>query len=410
MRAAGPLPGLVALTVANTLSQFFRIALGLVAPEMARDLALAPAALGTLSAAWFLAFALAQPVVGMALDRLGPRRSVAGLFLLAALGCVLLATARGEGRALLGQVAIGLGCAPVYMGTLVVVARFWPAERFAALSAVLLAIAATGSILGATPLALLVAALGWRGAFLAFAVLVVAAALAVLLLVRDAPEGRPPAAGREGPAEVLAGTVEALRLRPLWPLLPMLFATYAVVMAVRGLWAGPYLAEVHGLEPVPRGHALLLLSLAMIGALLGFAALERRLDRRKGPVLAGTLVAIGGLLLLAAAPGLGALEASLVLSAVVAGSVTYALLMAQGRRFLPDRLVGRGLALLNMACFLGAALLQTLAGLVVAAAPAEPADRRYALLFLFLALWLALAALPYARSADPRAASATRSR
>jgi len=398
----GPLPGLVALTLANTLSQFFRIAMGLVAPELARDLSLEPAALGTLSAAWFLAFALAQPVVGMALDRLGPRRSVAGLFLLAGLGCVLLATARSEARAVLAQVAIGLGCAPVYMGTLVVVARFWPAERFAALSAILLAIAATGSILGATPLALLVEAVGWRGAFLVFAALVLAAATAVFLLVRDAPEGRPPPARGERPIDVVRGMVEVLRLRPLWPILPMLFATYAVVMAVRGLWAGPYLAEMHGLAPVPRGHALLLISLAMIGGLLGFAALERRLDRRKTPVLAATGVAVGCLLLLALRPGLATVPATFLLSAVVAGSVTYSLLMAQGRLFLPDRLVGRGLALLNMASFLGAASLQTLTGLVVAAAPVEPPAARWAGLFAFLALWLGLAVLPYTRSADPR--------
>ncbi len=406
----GPLPGLVALTLANTLSQFFRIALGLVAPELARDLDLAPDALGALSAAWFLAFAIAQPFVGMALDRLGPRRSVAGLFLLAAAGCLLLGSATGEAQAIAGQVLIGLGCSPVYMGTLVVVARFWPPGRFAALSSVLLAIAATGSILGATPLALLVELTGWRGAFLLFALLVALASAAVFLLVRDAPAGRELPAGREGPSEVLRGMLAILRSRPLWSLFPMLFATYAVVMAIRGLWAGPYLDAIFGLSPVPRGHALLLISLAMIGGLLGFAALERRLDRRKGPVVAGTAVAIAGLLLLAARPELGALPASLVLSAVVAGSVTYSLLMAQGRLFLPDRLVGRGLALLNMASFLGAAALQGASGLIVALAPAEPQTERWTRLFAFLALWLALALLPYLRAADPRSASARSAR
>jgi hypothetical protein len=92
---------------------------------------------------------------------------------------------------------------------------------------------------------------------------------------------------------------------------------------------------------------------------------------------------------------------------VVAASVSYSLLMAQGRRFLPDRLVGRGLTLLNGACFLGAATLQVATGLLVAAAPAEPPTARFDLLFGFLALWLALALLPYLRSADPRAAAAS---
>ncbi len=407
MRPAGPLPGLVALTAANVLSQLFRSALGLVAPELARDLDLDPAELGTLSAAWFLAFALAQPIVGMALDRFGPRRSAAGLFLLAAVGCLLLATARGRGQAVLAQVAIGLGCSPVYMATLVVVARFWPVERFAALSSLLLAIAASGTLLGATPLALLVEAVGWRGAFLTAGLLVAIACGAVAALVRDAPPGRPPAGGGERPGELLAGLARTLGLRPLWPLLPMLFATYAVVMAVRGLWAGPYLAEVHGLGPVPRGHALLLVSLAMIGGLLGYAALERRLDRRKPLVVAGTTTAVLGFALLAVVGASSVATATLVLALVVAASVSYSLLMAQGRRFLPDRLVGRGLTLLNGACFLGAATLQVATGLLVAAAPAEPPTARFDLLFGFLALWLALALLPYLRSADPRAAAAS---
>ena len=74
--APGPLAGLAALTSAYVLSQFFRTALGVVAPEIASDLGLEPARLGVLSAAWFLAFAAAQIPVGVALDRLGPRRTV----------------------------------------------------------------------------------------------------------------------------------------------------------------------------------------------------------------------------------------------------------------------------------------------------------------------------------------------
>ena len=41
------LAGLAALTVAYVLSQFFRTMLGVIAPEIAADLGLAPTALGT---------------------------------------------------------------------------------------------------------------------------------------------------------------------------------------------------------------------------------------------------------------------------------------------------------------------------------------------------------------------------
>lgn len=63
---------MAALSVAYVLSQFFRTALAVVAPELAADLALDPTRLGVLSSAWFLAFAAAQLPIGVALDRWGP--------------------------------------------------------------------------------------------------------------------------------------------------------------------------------------------------------------------------------------------------------------------------------------------------------------------------------------------------
>lgn len=50
-RAPSPLATLIVLTTAYVLSQYFRTALAVVAPEIARDLKLDPAMLGTLSSA-----------------------------------------------------------------------------------------------------------------------------------------------------------------------------------------------------------------------------------------------------------------------------------------------------------------------------------------------------------------------
>ena len=47
------LPTLAVLAAAYVLSQFFRTALAVVAPEIAADLGLDPARLGMLSSAWF---------------------------------------------------------------------------------------------------------------------------------------------------------------------------------------------------------------------------------------------------------------------------------------------------------------------------------------------------------------------
>lgn len=404
-RTAGPLAGLAALTAAYVLSQFFRTALGVVAPEVARDLGLDPSRLGVLSAAWFLAFAAAQIPVGVALDRFGPRRTVGFLFLTAAAGCLLLAGASGLAVAVLGQVLLGIGCAPVYMGTLVVLARWYPPARFMMLASLVLAVGNAGTLLGTTPLAAAAGLLGWRGAFAALAVFVLLAAALVLTLVRDAPPGAAPApAGAQRLGQILRGLGRVATNRRLLVLLPISFAGYAVLATVRGLWGGPYLAAVFDLDPVGRGNALLLMSSGMIAGTLLYAALERRLDRRREPVIAGTLVAVVVLSTLAAAPAAPLPLAAGLLTVLGAADATYALVMAQGRRFMADAEVGRGLTLLNCACFAGAATLQWLSGFVVGAAQGAGLDPAgtYRWLFGFLAVYLALALLTYLPSRDRR--------
>jgi MFS family permease len=69
---------LLALALMTGASQFHRAALGVVGPELAAALAAGPGLLGAANGAFFLALLLLQVPVGLALDRIGPRRTVAG--------------------------------------------------------------------------------------------------------------------------------------------------------------------------------------------------------------------------------------------------------------------------------------------------------------------------------------------
>ena len=91
---------LLALALLTGLSQFHRSALGVIAPELSADLALTPAMLGAANGMFFAALLVMQLPVGIALDRLGPRRLVAGLSVIAVLGIVLQSLAT-DGTALL---------------------------------------------------------------------------------------------------------------------------------------------------------------------------------------------------------------------------------------------------------------------------------------------------------------------
>ena len=109
-------------------------------------------------------------------------------------------------------------------------------------------------------------------------VVLVAALLA--LIVRDRPPGMAPLPAA-GVRLRRSGGLAVLRRRELWPILPIAFTGYAVLVTVRGLWAGPYLADVFGLGPVERGNA----SARHVGrhdpGHAAYGNLERRIDRRR---------------------------------------------------------------------------------------------------------------------------------
>ena len=74
--------GLVILCGTYVLSQFFRAFLAVLAEVLKTDIGAAADDLAFASGLWFLTFALMQLPVGEALDRVGPRRTAATLFLL----------------------------------------------------------------------------------------------------------------------------------------------------------------------------------------------------------------------------------------------------------------------------------------------------------------------------------------
>src|SRR5947207_15293314 len=76
------------------LSFFFRNVNAIIAKDLAREFSLAPSDLGFLTSMYLLAFCAFQLPLGVLLDRFGPRRVLAALFCVAALGALTFALAR----------------------------------------------------------------------------------------------------------------------------------------------------------------------------------------------------------------------------------------------------------------------------------------------------------------------------
>ncbi len=75
------------------MSYALRAVNAVIAPDLMREFALSNAQLGSLSSAYFFAFALLQLPLGICLDRFGSRRTNALLLVVAALGCAQIGRA-----------------------------------------------------------------------------------------------------------------------------------------------------------------------------------------------------------------------------------------------------------------------------------------------------------------------------
>ena len=401
------LPIVASFVVVGIISQFYRSAIAVIAPDLAAELALSPEELGIVGGAFFIGIAAMQVPVGVLLDRFGPRRTTPVLLILAVAGSVLFARADGFFELVAGQVLVGMGCAGVLMGALVTVSRWFPPKRFVMVGAAIMAISGAGLLLSATPLAWAADGVGWRNAFLAVAAATAVFGAVVFAFARDAPPGhdyhrRP----RENLGAVIAGLREVLGHRDILFVLALSFVAYGTVFAIRGLWGGPYLADVHGLGSVARGNVLLFMSMGTIAGSLLYGLLESRLGGPRPLALGGAASSALVLAVLALAPRLPMPAVTALFTLLAFGGAYTVLLIAHGRALFPDRLVGRAMTMVNFANFVGIGMIQIVSGVIVGAFPpgadgAAP-EAAYRAVFGFIAVLVLVTAVLYSRTRGTR--------
>jgi MFS family permease len=392
-------------------SQFLRNSVGVIAPDIAADLALSPEALGVLSSVFFLSFAAVQVPLGVAIDRFGPRRCMLASIGLAVAGCVLFALSDSLLGLTAARVLMGLGCSSFFMAPLTIYTRWFRPEQFSTLTGVQLGIGTLGTLLATAPLAYSTALIGWRETFLVVAGATTVIGILAALVVRDEPPGRrrefePPTSLRE----CVKGLAEVVRVPGFVPIFAMQFTSYSSFVSVLGLWGGPYLADVLDLDLSARGNVLLVMAAASIAGLFAWGPMDRVFGARKPMVELGVLTTAALLVVLGLAGDRSIAVAVVVLAALGLSSGYVSVLTAHGRALFTQDQVGRGMATINVGTIGGVFVMQMLTGAIIGSFESlgdvgERAVRpfvAYQAAFWLLALSLVAAWLVYRRAPDPR--------
>ncbi len=397
--------GIAALAIGYVLSQFYRSFLAVLTPVLTSELGMTKVDLSVASGAWFATFALAQFAVGVWLDRFGPRRT-ASIMLAVFAGCGALAVLGRDG-ALDGDRGDGADRARLRAGPDVAsssstratirrrASRCWRPGRSPS------ARPATSSAPRRWPPPRRRSAGGrrwWRSASSPWR-----RPRRSALFVRDPAKPEGVAAGSSG----LSGYGELFKMRVLWPIMPLTALNYAPATGIRGLWSGPYLADVYGADSLVIGEVTMFMALAMVGGAFLYGPLDTIFRTRKWVAVAGNTVTVLTLAYLALHPMPGIAATTLLLVVIGLAGGSYGLLMAHARAFVPAHLTGRGVTLMNFFSIGGVGAMQFATGGVVTAwsVPGEPASG-YVALFTFYALMVGLALLIYlfSRDAKPEAA------
>ncbi len=272
------------------LSYLFRSVNAVIAPDLSRDPGVGAGDLGLLTSTFFLAFAIAQLPLGIVLDRFGPRRTEAALLIVAALGAFVFATADGLAMLIVGRALVGFGVSACLMAAFKAYVEWFPRERLPLVNGWQMAAGGLGAMAATSPVAALVAATDWRFVFCSLGALsLVAAALVFIVVPRDRENrtetNAPMGAQLEGLSEIFASPL-------FWRVAPMTIASQASFLSIQGLWAGPWLRDVAGLDDGAVAHTLLIIAAAMIAGFLVMGLAAERLSRLGVPPL---IVAAAGM-------------------------------------------------------------------------------------------------------------------
>jgi predicted MFS family arabinose efflux permease len=382
-----------AFAFAYFFSALLRAVTATLAPVFSAELGLGAGDLGLLAGAYFFGFAAMQLPLGRALDRIGPRRTLLALLVVAVVGCGAFALAGGLPALAAARVLIGVGVAACLMAPLTCYRRRFSPEAQLRANSWMLMTGSLGMVASTLPVQWLLPLLGWRGLFWALAAALGLAMVALWLAVpRDAAaplgDGASAAEPDSAPAAVpgVGGNMSyaAIVRHPLFVrLAPLGFFVYGGLIAVQSLWAGPWMTRVTGLSAEKAAQGLFGINLAMLVAFFAWGVVMPRLARRG--VTVERLLAWGlplPMLLLALilwrAGAAGAWYWAVWCVACTFVSVSQP---AVGAAF-PAALAGRAMSAFNLVIFGGVFCIQWSVGLLIdalrAAGASEPSAFRSA--------------------------------
>lgn len=336
--------------------------------ELMRDFSVTSHTLGILSGVYFYSYASMQLPGGLLLDFFGPRKLLTIATAICALSTIAFGLTNSFYMACLARLMIGFGSAFAAVGAMKLAANWFPSERFALLTGIMVTIGMLGAIGGETPLALLIDAYGWRHSMVIMGAIGVVLAVLIFIVARDVPkdeQGNQKQVTPESDESILKSMLTLIKNNQLW-----LVAFYGGLMYMAtpvfcGLWGVPFLMFKMN---IAKATAANLVSLVFVGWAIAsplWGIFSSRIGRRKPPMLIGSIGALICSTLFIFAPIQSQWLMEVLLLAFGIFSAGFLPAFAVAKELCDQRYVATGLSFMNMMNMIGIAIAQPVIGYIL---------------------------------------------
>jgi MFS family permease len=345
-----------------------RISPSVMTQELMRFYHLTGAEYGNLSGSfYYYSYVVMQIIVGLLMDRYGPRRLLTFACALCAVGAYLFACSDQIGIAMLGRFLIGLGSSFAFVGAAKVATIWLPPERFALMSGIIFCLGMLGAMFGDIVLRYIVDSTGWQSAILGAAAVGVVITGIIWGIVRDSNPFHENHYSHHTPTvrEIFSGLVLALKKPQIWLAGTIGCLLYLFLTAFAELWGPSYLEQAHGLSRV---HAVNANSMVFLGCAIGSPFVgwfSDLIQSRRKPIFifaSSSLVVIAALLYI---PHLSLFWVYTLLFLFGFSSSSQILMFAIGREMTPIKISGTTIGLLNMLIMMGGIIFPPIIGKVL---------------------------------------------
>ncbi len=342
---------------------FLRISPSVMTSELMSTYDLKGSEVGNLSAYYYHAYVPMQIIVGLFMDRFGPRRLLTIACVLCACGTYLFAGHYGLAIAKVGRFIVGFGSAFAFVGALKLATIWLPPNRFALVSGIIMCLGMTGAMVGDILLEAMVDAIGWQITIYASAAVGVALAVVLWMVIRDSSPAHP-----NHNVHVIhfrnlfSGLWQALKNPQIWLNALVGFLLYLSLSAFAELWGIPYLEQARGFS---KAQAAYTNSMVFLGWLVGgpfWGWFSDYICRRCLPMTVASIGALVMICLLLYVPVLSAPAVYALLFLFGFLSSVQILVFAICHEASQMKIAGTAIALTNMIVMIGGNVFQPVIG------------------------------------------------